>query len=232
MIYAEGQEFYVQDFQGSFRGLKLELLRISSEGKLDGQSLEKIIGILSAGGTGVIPTDTVYGICACALNEDGVKKVLEIKKRPPDKPFPIQVASLAQANEIGDLESHTARILANSFWPGALTLVVKIRKGVKLPFQGKTVGLRVPNSPLCLQIIGRVGPIILPSANVSGEKAPSRFHEISPEILEVIDFAVDGGACKHGIESTVVSLANGFKIEREGALSIAEIKKVLASAKG
>lgn len=206
-------------------------LEVSDEGSSFDRELERICGIIRTCRIGIIPSDTVYGVAALAESSSAIERLSKIKERPPDKPFPIQVADFAQARALGIFESWESVELARAFWPGGLTIVVPAREELDFPYQGKTIGLRVPDFSFCREIIRRAGPIVLPSANKAGLPSPSSFEEIAPEIINAVDFSVDMGRCRVGIESTVVSVAGEFKILREGAISEEEIRGILGERK-
>jgi L-threonylcarbamoyladenylate synthase len=187
--------------------------------------------VLAAGGIGIIPTDTVYGIAALVRNAEAVCRVGRIKDRPPDKPLPVQVASAREANLLALADSPAAAALIERFWPGGLTIVMERRPGFDLPFQDPlTIGLRIPASRFCLELIARSGCLVVPSANRSGMPPPARPEEISAQVLESVDFVVEAGACPGGIESSVVDITTGVRVIREGAISCSEIMRVTGGA--
>lgn len=211
--------------------------------------VEFIAECLDKGGVGVIPTDTVYGLAALATNEKALSRILEIKARPPDKPLPVQCSSMSRAGEIAVLNLEPARSLANAFWPGALTLVLDIKPEITMPSQGPhTIGIRIPDNDFCLSLLELVGYLVVPSANPSGSTPPESVAEIRNEIIEVVDFLVDGGKCNTGTASTVVDVSSAaanspyktgaanryprtdkkYKILREGAITKEEIEKAVS----
>jgi L-threonylcarbamoyladenylate synthase len=186
--------------------------------------------VIQDGGVGVVPTDTVYGIAASASNEKAVRKVLRLKERSPDKPFPVHVASMREANSLALADGPDAAALANSFWPGAVTIVLARRTGpgTHLPLQpAGSIGLRIPDSMFCLALIEHAGFLVVPSANSPGEPPPRTLGEVPAGIVEEVDFTVNAGACPLGIESTVVDLTGDAVVLREGAVPQADIMKVL-----
>ena len=141
----------------------------------------------------VLPTDTVYGIAARAEDGEAVARLFTIKGRPHDKAVALLVASEQMASEWGDLAP--AREEIDSGWPGALTIVVPRAghmRGVFLGGDPSTVGLRVPNHPLVLDIIERVGPLAATSANPTGDATPQDLASVV-SALENVDMFVDGG---------------------------------------
>ena len=196
----------------------MELIRLEAPAFETGQ-VERACALLERGAVGVMPTDTVYGLVALAGNRSAVARVFEIKGRPASKPVPVLVAGVEDASELTFAGGVKARRLMEAFWPGPLTLVLKSRPGVALPFQDPaSLALRVPDCPFCIAVIERAGFVVAPSANQSGKPPPSRFGEADPELLGMVEFAVDGGTCPGGTESTVVGLTGGIEIIREGAI--------------
>jgi L-threonylcarbamoyladenylate synthase len=193
-----------------------------------GSDIERCAEVLRAGGTGVIPTDTVYGLAALASDAGAVARVMRVKERTPDKPLPVQVASAWDANLLGVADSPAAIALIERFWPGPLTIVMERREGIELPFQDAgTIGLRVPASKFCLALIMAAGYMVVPSANPPGAKPPVAPGDIAAEIRGAVDFIVEAGPCPGGVESTVVDITAGVEVLREGAVSREEIMRTV-----
>lgn len=183
------------------------------------QEVSRCKAALKAGWTGVIPTDTVYGIAGLATDPHAVSRILEIKERPPDKPLPVQADSLESAARLASFADPVAAALAREFWPGGLTLVLERRGRLELPFQeGDTIGIRVPASAFCRALAREAGYLVVPSANPPGAASPVEPSDIDSEVVEQADFLVDCGPCPGGVESTVVSLLAGVEVLREGAI--------------
>src|SRR5580704_14132147 len=189
-------------------------------------SLEQAASLIREGKLAAFPTETVYGLGANALDAAAVAKIFELKGRPSTSPLIVHVSSIAMARKIATEWPREADELAQRYWPGPLTLVLRKSPGIPdivaagLP----TVGIRVPSHPLALQLIEAAGvPIAAPSAN--------RFMGLSPTTAEHVIEAfgddvpvLDGGACPLGIESTVVSIADGkVTLLRPGMISIAGV---------
>ncbi len=196
------------------------------------EDVRLVAGILSGGGVGVIPTDTVYGLAALATDAGAVGRLSKIKERPADRPMPVQVASTREAGMLAVLD-RPASALAERFWPGPLTMVLPRRAGAgpKLPLQPEeSIGLRIPDHDFCVSLIEHAGYLVVPSANPRGAAAPTSVAELAPELLEQIDFVVDGGTCPNGVESTVVDLTGGeVLVLREGAIPAEEIIRAAGS---
>jgi len=182
--------------------------------------IHEAVDTLKSGGLVIIPTETVYGIAADALNLKAVEKLAEIKKRPKDKPFALVIAQKEKVKELARNIPLAAYKLMDKFWPGPLTLILK---GINQP----TIGLRMPNHPIALKIIAELGnPVALPSANLSGKPAPEDFAAAIKDLNGLVDFAIDSGALQLGIESTIVDLTSEApQVTRLGAITDEEIHK-------
>jgi tRNA threonylcarbamoyl adenosine modification protein (Sua5/YciO/YrdC/YwlC family) len=171
--------------------------------------------ILKSGGLVIIPTETVYGIAANMLNQKAVDRLYEIKKRPKDKPFSIHIAKKEKVEDFARNIPVSAYKLMDKFWPGPLTLILKAIKG-------GSVGLRMPDNEIALRVIAEAhDPIICPSANISGNPAPVDFEEAIKDLDGLVDFAIDAGQTKLGLESSIVDLT----IEQPAIARIGAIKK-------
>lgn len=183
------------------------------------------VEILKAGGVILLPTETVYGIAADARSKSAIDKIFELKKRDGNKPLQVMVASIEQAEKIAHFNDK-ARELARKHWPGALTIVLKLRSdGIANYFNraGDTVGIRIPNHPIALEIIRELNsPIAASSANISGEDPNIDFATASKTLGDKLDHLIDGGKSTIGISSTVIDATDGanIKIIREGSVKI------------
>lgn len=184
--------------------------------------IREAVDILNRGGLVIIPTETVYGIAASTLNKESIDKLYKIKKRPKDKPFTIAIAGKDRLEELTRDVPTAAYKIINKFWPGPLTLILK---GINQP----GVGLRMPDDEIALKIIGGVNdPLALPSANLSGKSAPANFEEAIRDLKGLVDFAIDAGPLKLGVESSIVDFSvEPMQILRVGAISKEELNKVL-----
>ena len=165
--------------------------------------------ILKNGGVVAIPTETVYGLAANALDGRAVAKIFEAKCRPQDNPLIVHISRLEQIEPLVSEVSETALALAAEFWPGPLTMVLP--KSDIVPDEVTcgldSVGIRMPASPIARQIIDKAGvPLAAPSANLSGKPSPTRAAHVAEDMTGRIDAIVEGGSCAVGVESTVVSL--------------------------
>ena len=185
------------------------------------EAVEKAASFIRQGKLVAIPTETVYGIAADYANPKAVKRLYAIKNRPLDKPFTVAIAFQDSMERLAVGLSPLVYKLADKFWPGPLTMVLKSP-------DNKTIGLRMPNSRVALRIIEASGvDVVLPSANLSGDRPAVSAAEVLSCLDGKIDLLVDAGKVELGIESTVLDLTvNPFKILREGALKKDELEKV------
>ena len=175
-------------------------------------SFEDAVAAIPRGDVIGLPTDTVYGIAADPMSESAVAKLFELKGRPDHKPIGLLVASLEQAGEIGEITGIAAH-LAAAHWPGALTLVVTpkvILADWVGDAQSQTVGLRVPDHPITLQILAAAGPLAVTSANVSGG-AESLSHDDALAVFgDLVPVYVEGRA--PGGQSSTVADVTGREV--------------------
>lgn len=185
---------------------------------------------LAAGLPIVVPTDTVYGLAARFDLEGAVRTLFDVKGRPDDKPLPVLGADRAQLGPLA-VFSREAERLAERFWPGPLTLVLRRRSTFIYDLGGgvsDTVALRVPSNETLLELLRYTGPLAVTSANLSGEPPCATVAEAREVLGEKVAVYVDGGELR-GSPSTVVSLVNGIEVLRAGKVSEEEIRSVLTS---
>ena len=202
----------------------MDLVKLGEGCPATDAQIERIAAPMAAGGVAVFPTDTVYGISqAVSANPDGPTRVFAIKRRPAGKVVPWLVAAPEDLDRYGHEVPDFARSLAHAFWPGGLTLVVAASAEVPPTYRAQdgTVALRVPDEPLARCLASVLGSALATtSANTSGLPAPTSFAEVEPRILADVDVAVDGGSCRGGVASTIVSCLGGRPlVTRRGALS-------------
>ena len=178
--------------------------------------------VLTSGGLVIIPTETVYGIAANALDKKALDKLYKIKGRPKDKPFSILVSPESRVRELAVDIPVAAYKLMHKFWPGALTVILKSARDGK-------VGLRMPDHAVALAIINQSAvPLACPSANISDQPAPGNFQQAIKDMDGLVDLAIDAGAAKVGLESSVVDLTvEPAQIVRSGAIKDEEIMAVI-----
>ncbi|WP_087037479.1 L-threonylcarbamoyladenylate synthase [Thermococcus litoralis] len=181
------------------------------------------------------PTETVYGLGADALNENAVKRIFEAKGRPPDNPLIIHIAEFDQVYELAREVPEKAKMLAEKFWPGPLTIVLP--KGDKVPYATtgglETVAIRMPAHEIALALIKTSKrPIAAPSANISGKPSPTLAEHVADDFYGRIECIIDGGETKIGVESTVIDLTTEPPmLLRPGGLPLEEIERVIGKIK-
>lgn len=200
------------------------------------QELEKAAQLLLEGEVVTFPTETVYGLGADATNEEAVKKIYEAKGRPADNPLIIHVSSIEQAYEYAEEIPEAAQKIMEAFWPGPCTIVLK-KKGPIAPTVTaglETVGIRMPDHPIALQLIKDTGkPLAAPSANSSGKPSPTSAQHVYRDLNGKIAGIVEGGETGVGLESTVLDLSNPElpTILRPGGISRNEIEAVIGTVR-
>lgn len=195
---------------------------------VEGSELEAASRVLDEGGIVAFPTDTVYGVGVRLAEQAAVDRLFAIKGRAQTKAVAVLVADLAQAEELGNLGGE-ARRLAERFWPGALTLVVRRRVGVGADLGGDatTIGLRCPADERVREMCRRAGPLVTTSANRSGEPTPPDADGVAAALGDGVDLVI-GGTAGGAAASTVVSLVDGFEVLREGPIDVAQLRAALA----
>lgn len=185
-------------------------------------SLEKAIEVIKEGGIVIFPTDTAFGIGCRMDDEKAVEKLFKIKKRPPTQAVPVLFDSLSRVEEYVLPFDASIKRLMKKYWPGGLTIVLACRQA-KVPFivrgGGKTLGVRIPDHPVPMQLIKAVGvPLLAPSANFHGGATPYIFGELDKTLVKLVDFVVEGES-KGSLSSTVVDCSKSpWEIIRQGAI--------------
>lgn len=189
---------------------------------------------LRAGEIVALPTDTVYGIAADLALPDAIERLFAAKRRPPDRAVAVLLADTGQATALGEL-GPAARALAERFWPGGLTLVLRVRAGVRLPrvlaAGSPTIGVRVPDHPCPRALAAALGPLPTTSANLSGRPDARDAAEVAARLGDAVALVIDGGPIRGGPASTVVDCTGDVPlIRRPGAVEPAAIADVLDAA--
>ena len=194
------------------------------------KKIKQGITILKEGGLVAYPTDTVYGLGACANLTDAVERIYQVKQRPLNMPLPLLMADISQIDEFIKSISPVARLLINHFLPGALTLVLPASDNVPDIITGgdKSVAIRVPAHPVPVALTKGLGfPIVGTSANISSMPSPLTANDVRSQFGEKVDLIIDGGRCPGGKESTIVDVTGkDVIIIREGAISRQELEQV------
>jgi L-threonylcarbamoyladenylate synthase len=209
-------------------GLKTQILLA------DAAAVARAARCLSEGGLVAFPTETVYGLGADALNAGAIARLYEAKGRPAFNPLIAHVANLAAARQIARFDATTSR-LAEAFWPGPLTLVLPKTHDcavADLATAGlDTVALRLPMHPVARGILEAFGgPVVAPSANLSGHVSPTSAEHVAADLGGRIDLIIDGGPVNVGVESTIVGCFDTPMLLRPGGLPREEIERVLGHA--
>ncbi len=186
---------------------------------------------LKEGGLVAFPTETVYGLGADATNAAAIARLYEAKGRPSFNPLIAHVSDLLAAERIGRFDA-TSIALAQAFWPGPLTLVLPkttVCAVADLATAGlETIAIRVPAHPVAREILRAFGgPVVAPSANVSGHVSPTTAQHVQSDLGGRIDLIVDGGAVAVGVESTIVGCFDAPMLLRPGGLPRENIERVL-----
>lgn len=196
-------------------------------------SINKAIEVLQSNELVAVPTETVYGLAANAYSDYAIKKIFDLKKRPLYNPLIVHIKDTTYLDEIAQNIPEAAKLLAQKFWPGPLTLLLEKKSHVSdLLTAGKeTVALRVPNHPLILAVLEKLEfPLAAPSANPFGSISPTCAEHVFNYFGNALPVILDGGDCERGIESTII----GFEGEkpilyRHGSLSIEDIEQVVGT---
>lgn len=192
------------------------------------------VEMLRAGGLVAMPTDTVYGVGVASDARDGLARLFAAKDRPLDRAIVLLVADLEQAASVGVL-SEAARLLAEHFWPGGLTLVLPQTPAARLPSVltagSSTIGVRIPDHESPRALARALGPLPVTSANLSGHPDALDASEVLAQLGSRIDLILDGGPARGGVPSTVVYCSGEVpRILRAGAIRPADIAAVLEAA--
>ncbi|MDR2430891.1 MAG: threonylcarbamoyl-AMP synthase [Candidatus Margulisbacteria bacterium] len=196
-------------------------------------SIKQAADIIRSGGLVAFPTETVYGLGANALDSLAAAKIFELKERPAFDPLIVHIADPEEINGLAVIRPGLAqniKALAAKFWPGPLTIVLPKKASVPdIVTAGlSTVGLRVPDNKIALELIRQSGcPLAAPSANKFGRLSPTTAEHVRQQLPE-LECILDGGSAKIGLESTVIALPkDGFAILRQGAITAEDLAKIL-----
>ena len=192
--------------------------------------IKAAVDCLKSGGIIAIPTDTVYGLGADPFNADAVQKLYTLKGRSEEKPIPLVLGTVEDVEKVAQNLPEFFFHLTDKFWPGGLTIIVQSKNLLpQLTAGGTTVGLRIPNQPLLLQILQEFGgPLAITSANLSGQPAATSSQEFGQELSSKIDFIVDDGQTPGTIPSTVYDISvSPPQVRREGVISSEILAKEL-----
>ena len=206
---------------------------MTTEGAARKSDIQRAVAILRDGGLVAFPTETVYGLGADAANRDALRHLYAVKGRPSDHPVIVHLAGAEQLDDWAIEISSAARTLAEAYWPGPLTLVLRRASRVPDEVTGglDTVGLRVPGHPLARELLTAFeGGLAAPSANRFGRVSPTTAEAVRSELGDAVPLVLDGGECTVGVESTIVDCASGPpRVLRVGGVTGEELRALLGT---
>jgi tRNA threonylcarbamoyl adenosine modification protein (Sua5/YciO/YrdC/YwlC family) len=193
---------------------------------------DEAAGLLNAGGVVAVPTDTVYGLAASLESADAIAQIFSMKRRPSAVALPVLVDATLSIDRLGVTWQLIARKLSDAFWPGALTIVMDVPHGLarRVGNDVDTVGFRLPDDELLLEVLRQTGPLVVSSANEHGESPCHNVKEVLAVFgeSETLKAVLDGGE-RGGDVSTVVQVHESeWQILRHGAVNADEVARVLA----
>ena len=198
--------------------------------------IARAAALLRAGGVVAFPTETVYGLGADAANDEALRRIFSIKGRPADHPLIVHLAASVQMQDWARDIPTAAYALAERFWPGPLTLILRRRAWVSALVTGgqETIGLRIPAHPVALELLSAFGGgVAAPSANRFGRVSPTCAEHVRQELGNGPDLILEGGACRVGVESTIIALTDTAPvILRPGGISPEALEQVMGQKVG
>ncbi|MFO1408293.1 MAG: L-threonylcarbamoyladenylate synthase [Steroidobacteraceae bacterium] len=204
--------------------------------RLPQDEIDRAVDALREGEVIAFPTETVYGLGADAQNPDAVRRVFELKGRPATHPLIVHIDHPRMLERWALTVPPAARALAAKFWPGPLTLVLRRAPAVDLAVTGgqDTVAIRVPGHPVAQQLLRAFGGgIAAPSANRYGHVSPTRAEHVREEFGDSVRTVLDGGDCKIGLESTIVSCVDDVpRLLRPGSITLTQLRTVVPEVEG
>lgn len=193
--------------------------------------IKQAVNILREGGLVAFPTETVYGLGADARQASAVSKIFKVKERPHDHPLIVHLSRFEELPDWAQEISEEAILLAKTYWPGPLTIILKKQPHVlsTVTANQDTVGLRMPNHPVALSLLQAFGSgIAAPSANKFTHLSPTTANAVYAELGDAVDLILDGGVCKVGLESTIIDMSGPHPvILRPGMISAKSISNLL-----
>ena len=206
-----------------------------SEEPINMEYIREASEILKSGGLVAFPTETVYGLGGDATDKEASRKIYAAKGRPSDNPLIVHIAKFSQLEDITENLPKTAKLLADAFWPGPLTMVCNKNQVIQYETTGGlyTVAVRMPNNPVALALIEESGCMIAaPSANTSGRPSPTKASHVYEDLSGKIEAILDGGAVDIGLESTIVDLTEDVvTILRPGFINMDMLREVVGEVR-
>lgn len=194
-----------------------------------GKDIIRAKQLLMEGSLVAIPTETVYGLAANALNETAILEIFKAKNRPHFDPLIVHVAGIAQAETLTTIFPDKAKALVQKFWPGPLTLLLPKKEIVPdLVTSGlNTVGIRCPDHTLTLELLKQLPfPLAAPSANPFGYVSPTTPQHVNEQLGDKVAYILDGGECRVGIESTIIGFEPTPTVYRLGGLALETLEPI------
>ncbi len=195
------------------------------------ENLQTAAKAIKSGLLVAFPTETVYGLGADGFNPTAVAKIFEVKRRPEFQSLSLMLPDKSYIKEVAELDNKKAIYLIEKFLPGPLTLVLPKKKSVPdIVTGGKaTVGIRIPENRIALNLLHLAGiPVAAPSANLYGKLSPTSAEHVAEQFGESVDFIIDGGETRLGLESTIIEVVNNkFTLLRNGGIPVEEIEKAI-----
>lgn len=201
--------------------------------------ITQAVKLLKQGECVAIPTETVYGLAADAMNPKAIKKIFKLKGRPINHPLILHLSRMRDLGEWVEEVPDVAQTLMDAFWPGPLTLIFKLKKNISpkkikkncltlITGGQKTIGIRMPSHPEAKKLLTLFGgPVVAPSANKFGHVSPTSAEHVKSEFGDKLKLILDGGCSNLGIESSIIDVTQSpARLLRPGPLSIAKIKKL------
>jgi len=214
--------------------MKTKIIKINPN-KINFAKIDKAAEVIRKGNLVAFPTETVYGLGADVFNEKAISKIFIAKKRPFNDPLIVHIADIKELELLSNKVTQVALKLAEAFWPGPLTLVMKKSPSVSnLVTSGlDTVAVRMPNNKIALNLIRRSNtPIAAPSANLFGRTSPTDAWHVADDLEGNIEMIIDGGRTRVGVESTVVDTTTApVQLLRAGGITVEQLRTVIGEIK-
>lgn len=194
-------------------------------------SVAEVVACLNDGGVVLLPTDTVLGLAASPAHSSAIDRLYQLKDRPREKNIAVMVANHTQVLEIGaEVSGDAEKLLTSDFVPGGLTIVFPVGEDAPEWLEGRVeLAVRIPDNALLLEVLTLAGPLLVTSANLSGQDTPKTTDEAAHQLTDLPDLVIEGTG-QTALPSTIVNCAvTPPKIERQGAISRAEIEAIMGA---